>query len=50
LWEEKKAQLEAELLNATDHVQMEKIALELGALSDQIDNGTMRWLELSEMM
>ena len=50
LWEEKKAQLEAELLKATDHIQMEKTALELGALSDQIDNGTMRWLELSEMM
>jgi ATP-binding cassette subfamily F protein uup len=50
LWEEKKAQLEAELLKASDHIQMEKIALELGALSDQIDNGTMRWLELSEMM
>jgi len=50
LWEVKKAQLEAELLKATDHIQMEKIALELGALSDQIDNGTMRWLELSELM
>ena len=50
LWEEKKAQLEAELLKATDHIQMEKTALELGALSDQIDNGTMRWLELSELM
>ena len=50
LWEEKKAQLETELLKATDHIQMEKTALELGALSDQIDNGTMRWLELSELM
>jgi ATP-binding cassette subfamily F protein uup len=50
LWEEKKVQLEAELLKATDHIQMEKIALELGTLSDQIDNGTMRWLELSELM
>jgi len=45
-----KVRLQAELLKATDHIQMEKIALELGALSDQIDNGTMRWLELSEMM
>ena len=50
LWEEEKALLEAQFGEVTDHNELQRLSTELGALSEKIDNGTMRWLEISEKM
>lgn len=49
--ERKKTELTA-LLNsgATDHARLQKWAEEIQALSEAIDDKTLRWIELSEMM
>jgi len=50
LWEEEKALLEAQFGEITDHNELQKLSNQLAELSDKIDNGTMRWLEISEKM
>ena len=47
--EAKKAELEAKLAEvASDHEKLQAISAQLGALVDELDTKSERWLELAE--
>jgi ATP-binding cassette subfamily F protein uup len=49
-WEARRGVLEQELANGgSDYAALEALSAELAALSEQINNGEERWLELSEL-
>jgi ATP-binding cassette subfamily F protein uup len=46
--EAKRDELQAALLNETDHVQMQSLGEALGRVTQDLEDAEMRWLELSE--
>ena len=46
--EAERDELQAALLNETDHVQMQSLGEALGRITQELEEAEMRWLELSE--
>ena len=49
LWEERRGELEALLAGGAEYTRLEALTLELAELSERINAGEERWLELSEL-
>jgi len=48
LLEQRRDELQSQLLTETDHVKMQELGIVLGEVTSELDEAEMRWLELSE--